>query len=264
MRRGSTFSETETRPAGHIFFIPGTERPTDDTKNRPHFLVNRCDPVADPYVLGTLAHMSTKATEIHEYGCAGYEIVDPTQLKGDGRDGNFVITARLLPRSATRLTRSHHSATDSVRSVRTSVLQAAGVGEGVGKEGSGSVRGRLARVLDRRAGFEHGVILTAHEYSRQRRYQVIVPIIDRVTEDGMEELELTPWDVLLKRRMWIDHLRYAEPLLETAGLISLTEEWKRSRDSRKWLKKQIEVTHAVIDAPTLAEVESKIGERLRQ
>ena len=263
MRPGSSFSATETRPGGHIFFIPAAERPTDDTKNRPHYLVNRCDPARDPYVLATLAHMSTKGTEIHEYGCAGHEIVDPMQLKGNGRDGNFVVTARLLPRSASKLTRSHLSATDSVRSVRTSVLQALGVGEGVGPEGSGSVRGRLVRVMDGRAGFEHGFILTAHEYSSQRRFQAIVPVIDRVSEDGLEELDLTPWDVLPERQPWFDQLPCTEPMLETAGLVSLTEEWKKSRDPRKWLKKQVQVTNVVIDAPTLAAVESKIGDRLR-
>lgn len=173
------------------------------------------------------------------------------------------MASRLIPRSVSRLTRSQLSATDSVRSVRSSVLQAVGVGEGVATLGSGSVRGSLVRVLDREAGFAYGVVITAHEYSRQRRFQIVVPIIDRVSEDGLEELELTRWDVLPERRAWFDHVPCAEPLLDTAGLVSLTEAWKKSRDPRKWLRKQIEVTEAVSDAPTLAAVESRIGERLR-
>src|SRR5215217_5412095 len=131
MKPGSTFGRTEIRPAGHIFFIPGEERPGDDTKNRPYFLLNRCDSAADPYALGTLAHMSTKPTEIVEYRCAGHQI---------GRDENFVITARLLPRFAADLNRSRYSAVDEVRSVRRSVRQALAIGEGVMSPDSGSVR----------------------------------------------------------------------------------------------------------------------------
>jgi hypothetical protein len=259
MRPGTHFLATQTRPAGHIFFIPGDERPGDDPKTRPHFLANRCDPSVDPYVLATLAHMTTKPTEIVSHGSAGHQLADPAKP-----DGSFVIATRLLPRSATNLTRSHLSATEHVRAVRTSVLQAVGIGEGLGPRGSASVRGRLVRILDPRAGFQHGFILTAHEYSRRRRFQVVVPVIDRVveTDDGMEELEITPWDVLPERRHWFEQVPSAEPLLETAALISLTEEWQGGRDSRTWLKKQIEVLEPTIDASTLSVVEARIGARL--
>lgn len=264
MRPGSSFSGNETRPAGHIFFIPGADRPGDDTKNRPHFLVNRCDPALDPDVVATLAHMSTKGTETLEYGSAGYEIADPARLSGYGGDGQFVVASRLIPRAVSRLVQSQLSSTDSVRHVRSAVLQAVGAGEGVAVPGSGSVRGRLVRVLDPRAGFGYGFILTAHEYSRRRRFQIIVPLIDRVSEDGLEELEITRWDLLPESPVWSHHLPCEEPMLDTAGLISLTEEWKGSRDSRTWLRKQIEVTDVVIDTPTLVQIEMRIGERLRQ
>jgi len=264
MRPGSSFSGSETRPAGHIFFIPGDERPGDDTKNRPHFLVNRCDPASDPFVLATLAHMTTKGTEIFEYGSSGYELSDPKRGTGHGGDGQFVVASRLIPRAVSRLTRSHLSATDAVRHVRSRVLQAAGVGQGVAAPGSGSVRGNLVRVFDPRAGFGHGIIVTAHEYSRRRRFQIIVPVIDRVREDGLEELEVTRWDVLPESRAWPHHPPIVEPVLDTAGLISLTEEWEASRDPRTWLRKQIEVTNLVIDAATLAGIDPRIGERLRQ
>ena len=82
MRPGTSFHGSDVRPAGHVFVIPAQERPGDDPKNRPHFLLNRCDPAVDPHVLGTLAHMSTKATEISEYGCAGHEIVDTADARG--------------------------------------------------------------------------------------------------------------------------------------------------------------------------------------
>jgi hypothetical protein len=264
MKPGTTFGGTEIRPAGHIFFIPGDERPGNDPKNRPHFLVNRCDPAADAYVLGTLAHMSTKATEIVEYGSPGHEIADTVHAKGIGRDGSFVITTRLLPRLAAELDRSRYSAVDEVRSVRRSILQALAIGERASRPSSGSVRGRLVRVLDERVGFGFGFVLTAHEYSAQRRYQIVVPLIDRVVEgeDGLEEIELTRWDVAPERRSWSVDLPLVEPIIETAGLLSLSEDWRKSRDHRTWLHRQIEVTDIMIDAATLVEVEARIVERL--
>ncbi|HEX6749167.1 MAG TPA: hypothetical protein VF092_17860 [Longimicrobium sp.] len=263
MRPGSIFSEMQTRPAGHIFFIPGVERPGDDLKNRPHFLVNRCDPTADPHVLGTLAHMSTKATELTVYGCAGYVLQDRSQPRDHA---SYVITSRLVPQLAGLLKTSQFSCTDHVRSVRGSVLQAVGIGEGIAEPGDGSVRGRLARVVDHEAGFRFGVVLTSHGYSRQRRFQVVVPVVDRLvaTAGGIEELEVTEWDVLPERKPWFDSLPLSVPLLETAAVISLTEEWKKSRNPLTWLGKQIELTDVTIDPATLAAVDAKITERLRR
>jgi hypothetical protein len=264
MKPGSTFREAEIRPAGHIFFIPGEERLGDDPKNRPHFLVNRCDLAANAYVLGTLAHMSTKATEIVEYGCSGHEIAGVPYATGRGGDGSFVIAARLFPRLAAYLDRSRYSAVDEVRGVRRSVLQALAIGEGVMPLKSGSVRGRIVRVLDDRADFDFGFVLTEHEYSAQRRYQIVVPIIDRIVEgeDGTEEIELTRWDLTPERKPWFGNLPLVEPIIETAGLLSLTEGWRKSRDPRTWLRRQIEVMDVMIDAATLAEVEARIAERL--
>jgi hypothetical protein len=264
LRPGSTFRGSDPRPAGHIFFVPGEERPGNDPKNRPCFLINRCDPAADPYALGTLAYMSTKSTEIVQFGCAGHEIGRPRSADESGDEGNFVITARLLPRAASALNRSRFSAVDEVHRVRKSVLQALAIGEGMGGERNGSVRGRLVRVLDDGVGASSGFILTAHDYSAQRRYQVVVPIIDRIfeDEDGFEKIELNRWDVVPERQPWFRGLALREPLIDTAGLVSLTEEWRKSRDPRTWLDRQIEVTGTMIDQATLAEVEAKITERL--
>ncbi|HEV7591444.1 MAG TPA: hypothetical protein VGO40_25240 [Longimicrobium sp.] len=81
-------------------------------------------------------------------------------------------------------------------------------------------------------------------------------------EDGVEEIELTRWDVVPDGQTWFDDLPLAEPMIETAGLLSLTEEWRKSRDPRTWLPKQIDVTAGMIDPTTLAAVEAKIIERL--
>jgi hypothetical protein len=266
MRPGTRFHAGATRPAGHIFYIPGSERPTDDPKSRPHFLVNRCDVVSDPSVVATLAHMSTKATEHSEYGSPLHEIVDATALTLPDQAGNYVIAARVVPRNPERLVVSAMSASNHVRSVRGAVLRAVGLGEGVAATGAASVRGRLARVGDQRAGIRYGCVVTGHAYSAIRRYQVIVPIIDRVVHhhDGPQILEPNRWSVVPMRQPWWNALPLQSPMLDTAGLISLSEAWRRSRDRRHWLKPQIEVLPTSIDPVTLAAVEAAISERLSQ
>lgn len=266
MRPGTRFRRGAPRPAGHIFHIPAAERPTDDPKSRPHFLVNRCDPAADPLSVAALAHMTTKAAEHTEYGSPIHEIAASGTLTRPDQAGSYVIAARLLPRSPERLVVSAWSAVDHVRSVRRAVLVALGLGEGLAAAGAASVRGRLVRVHDRRAEIRYGCIVTGHSYSASRRYQVIVPIIDRVVHgpDGPELLDPNRWSVVPARQAWWDALPFRSPMLDTAGLISLSEPWRRGRDPRRWLKRQIEVTDAAIDAATLAEVEARIMERLSE
>jgi len=145
------------------------------------------------------------------------------------------------------------------------MLAAVGTGEGVAEEGDGSVRGRMVRVVDPRVGFRFGFVVTAKGYSSQRGFQVIVPVINRIacTGDEIEELDLNQWDVIPERQSWFEQRPMVEPLLETAAIVSLSEEWKKSRDPRRWLKRQIEVMDVAIDPATLAAVEAKIEERLR-
>lgn len=262
MNPGSAFSGSDTRPAGHIFLIPPDARPGDDPKTRPHFLVNRCDPREDPHGLGTLAHMSTKATEIVAYGSPGHRLASVQPASGD----SVVVASRLLPQRLDVLVRSMYSAVGDVRSVRRSVLQAIGLGEGLAEPESGSVRGRLVRIVEPGLGFSFGFVLTSHRYSAQRRYQVVVPLLDRVVtgDDGPEELDVLAWDVLPERRAWFSGLHLAEPLLDTASLITLTEGWRESRNPYAWLRMQIEVTALTIDPVTLAAVEANIQERLER
>lgn len=263
MRPGTRFGAGTTRPAGHIFYLSPAERPTDDRKTRPHFLVNRCDPVADPAGMATLAHMTTKAAEHTEYGCPAHEITGAT-LRMPDQQGSFVLGSRLLPMIPEWLVVSAMSAVDEARSVRRVVLQAVGIGEGMAAAGTASVRGRLVRVRDRRVGIRYGCVVTGHAYSASRRYQIIVPIIDAVIDgpDGPEIQEPVRWDVVPRREPWWNALPFHSPMLDTAGLISLSEAWRRSSDPRRWLEPQIEVLHASIDPVTFADVEAAIAERL--
>jgi hypothetical protein len=173
------------------------------------------------------------------------------------RTGGFVIAARLLASDPDRLVQD-------VRSVRRVVLEAIGLGEGVANAAGRSVRGRLARIHDARVGMRYGCVVTRHAYSASRRYQVIVPIFDRIVHgpEGPRLLEPMRWDVVPVRQPWWSALPLEQPMLDTAGLISLSELWRKSSDPRSWLKPQIEIIDALIDAATLAAVEAKIAERL--
>jgi hypothetical protein len=263
MRPGARFAPGAVRPAGHIFYLAPEERPTDDPKTRPHFLVNRCDVAADPAVMATLAHMTTKPTEHAAYGCSVHEIEDPVRVR---HGVVYVLGARLVPCDPDWLTVSGRSAVREVRPVREMVLEAIGLGEGVADSASKSVRGRLVRIHDSRLDIRHGCVLTSHAYSANRRYQIIVPVFDRILHgpEGPEPLEPTRWDVIPQRKPWWHALPLEEPVFDTAGLISLSELWRRDRDPRRWLKPQIEIIDALIDDATLAAVEEKIVERLQQ
>jgi hypothetical protein len=263
MKPGIRFHPGAVRPAGHIFFIPAAERVTDDTKNRPHFLANRCDPAADPDGLATLAHMSTRNTECIQYGCSCHPISN-SRLKRADQDGNFVVAARLVPELPENLKVSGMSAVDEVPSLRAAVMRAIASGDERTRPAPEGVRGRLVRVLDRKADFRYGVVVTEGKYSAQRRYQVVVPIIDRVVDgdDGPELLEPTRWDVVPAAQAWTRTLPLEQPMLDTAGTISLTERWQKG-NRRAWLRKQLEVLEGRVDAATLADVEARIVERLR-
>lgn len=128
MRPGIRFHPGAVRPAGHIFFMPAAERVTDDTKNRPHFLANRCDPAADPDGLATLAHMSIRNTECVQYGCSCHRIFDSRPRRAD-QDGNYVVAARLVPELPENLKVSGMSAVDEVPSVRAAVMRAIAWGD---------------------------------------------------------------------------------------------------------------------------------------
>lgn len=220
--------------------------------------------LSDPLSVATLAHMSTKQTEHTEYGSPIHEITDASALSRPDQTGSFVIAASLLPRDPERLVVSANSAVNHVRSVRRAVLLAVGVGEGLATNGANSVRGRLVRVHDRRTGIRYGCVVTGHAYSASRRYQVIVPIIDRIVQlnGDSEILEPGRWSVVPAQHPWWNSLPFAAPMLDTAGLISLSERWQHGRDRRRWLDPQIEVLAASIDEDTLAAVEAKIAERL--
>jgi hypothetical protein len=177
-----------------------------------------------------------------------------------------VVAARLLARDPNRLGVSVMSAVQEVHSVRRVVVEAMGVGEGAASATSQSVRGRLVRIHDPQVGFRHGCVLTSHAYSASRRYQIIVPVFDRIIRgpEGTDLLEPMRWDVVPHRKPWWHALPLEEPVFDTAGLISLSELWRQGRDPRHWLKPQIEIIDALIDDATLTAVEEKIVERLQQ
>jgi hypothetical protein len=245
--------------------IPPGGRVTDDPKSRPHFLANRCDPASDPDGLATLAHMSTRNTEAARYGCPSHEIVPREVSRQPHHPRSFVVAARLVPQLPDQLQASLASAFRDVEGVRAAILRAIAPGDAM-KQPPGSVRGRLVRVLDSRADFRYGVLVTEGRYSAQRRYQLVVPVIDRVVTgvSGPEILEPVRWDVQPRRAYaWMKSIPLQQPMFDTAGLIALTEPWRHGSDRRTWLARQIEVLDVAVDADTLSAILARIIERLQ-
>lgn len=263
------FRQTDDRPAGHVFSLPPQARLGDDPKHRPHFLIQRCSATA----LATLVHMTTKPSESVGYGAPAYEIAECSRrLKYAGQLGCFVSPVRLLFAEALDLTRSEASYTASVAAVRRVTSAALGIGTGLAGPGENSVRGNLA-VLSQdvadRFGFDHSLVVTQHVYSRQRRWQLVVPMVDirHLMPKGVETREFVPepWDVVPEHGEWWNVLppEWVQPVFDTARLTSFSERWEKGYDQSRWLKAQIgRILPLKIDPITLRRIEVALVERL--
>ncbi|HEX6748639.1 MAG TPA: hypothetical protein VF092_15180 [Longimicrobium sp.] len=263
------FEQGDDRPAGHVFGLPPEARFGDDPKRRPHLLLHRCRPAE----LGTLAHMTTKLSEEIGYGAPAHEIAECSRkLRYPGQQGCFVTPVRLLFQDASLLDRSDACYASSLHSVCAVTAKALGLRSGLGAPGSPSVRGHLA-VLSREVKeafeFGHGVVLTQHEYSAQRRWQLLVPILDLrdLIPVGADPDSFTPepWDVVPEPASWSTGLPrgWVRPVIDTARLITFSERWTRSRDRDRWLKGQIErILPASVDLVTLSRIEDALAARL--
>ncbi|HSU17868.1 hypothetical protein [Longimicrobium sp.] len=263
------FRDSDDRAAGHVFTLPPEQRFGDDPKRRPHFLLHRCS--ASEF--GTLAHMTTKSSEERAFGAPVHEIVECSRtLKYLGQAGCFVSPVRLLFADASELARSDASYTSAVPAVRAVTAEALGMGTGAAAANAVSIRGRIVALTREVADafeFEHGVVVTQHRYSAQRRWQLVVPILDvrDVMPENADTLQFLPetWDVVPERADWWDVLPggWQQPVIDTARLITFSERWASARDRSRWLKAQIaRVLPASVDSGTLSRIEAALGARL--
>jgi hypothetical protein len=267
------FRALETRPAGHVFYVPREARLAEDTKDRRHLLLHDCPDSDTEVVLATLAHLTTRETERIAHRAPFHRLVTPELQPGPKAEGSFVNAARLVFRDVRKLTHSVGQASPGdVRESRRVVADALEIGSPTPPTGlAGSVRGRLARVsgvLQKYAGFAFGIILTNHVYSTERRFQAIVPVVDLRTflleDETPDDFVQEETDVRPGNRVWCGELpsSWAEPVVDTVRLVTMSEEWKKSRDRNAWLPGQITVLDVGVDAETLREIERAVSRRL--
>jgi hypothetical protein len=265
------FKPGEARTAGHVFYVPREARLAEDTKNRRHLLLHDATEDGTAGVLTTLVHLTTKDTEYRAHKAPFYRLATPELQPPDPKaKGSFVNAPRLVFRDVRKLVDSVGEASrDDMEGVRRAVADALGITPQ--PDAPGSVRGRVARVtgtLQRYTGFAFGVVLTNPAYSAERRFQAIVPVIDLqlLLRDDETPDAFVPdeTDVRPGKRPWCGNLpkSWTEPLIDTARLATLTEEWKRGRNKSAWLPKQITVLDHSVDEETLREIELELAGRL--
>lgn len=268
------FRALETRPAGHVFYVPKEARLAEDTKNRRHLLLHDCPDADTEVALATLVHLTTRETERIAHKAPFHRLLTPELQPSDpGAEGSFVNATRLVFRDVRKLTDSVGRASPAdIRSTRRAVADALGMGPPSPVRGRAeSVRGRLAQVsgvLQKHTGFAFGVVLTNHAYSAERRFQAIVPVVDLrkllLDDETPDDFAPEETDVRPGNKPWCGRLprSWAEPLIDTARLVTMTEEWRRSGDKKAWLPRQITILDVSVDDETLREIESAVSRRL--
>lgn len=278
-----TFRVGETRPKGSVFWLPRELGLADDPKHsRPHLLLHDCEGEAEDDlddasgIFSTLAYMTTKDTEHEQYGAPRYRLSTLALRPVDvGQAGSFVLTSRFLMTDVTDL---HEAAAQvnvaDMRGCLTEVRDGIGIGTGNGvKAFSSSVRGCLARIestVRELTGLEFGIVITCHEYSGARRYQALVPVLDvaDLLDEGETSSDFVPEsaEFLVERARagWTSALpaHWAGILVDTARLITLTEEWRKVKNPRLWLARQITVLPIPVEDHVLHAIDERIVTRL--
>ena len=256
----TTFVEGDTRPAGHIFYVPVSDRPGDDHDDRKHFLLTDCGSGR----LATLAAMTTKPGEVN-FGANVYEIKNPNAVLKAGQVGSFVAPYQLIFRNGHLLDRSVDAEPSHLPGVLDAVRDALGIGTGLPRPGyhPKSLRGRLVRLTDEAKDivfFRYAFILTRHEYSSARRWQLLLPVLHApslpVDAWTLEPVDISSWRGGLPKD-------WGRVLLMTERIVSLSQGEPRAKGREADLPNEIEfVLSERIDEGSLAQVEAALVTRL--
>ncbi|HSU13106.1 hypothetical protein [Longimicrobium sp.] len=147
------------------------------------------------------------------YGAAG--------LTGFNRP-TFVYPCRLISAVSEDMDRMVGRLIDEMAEVRSALADALGLRTGTcdgSGAAAGSWRGRVVRVTDgvaEEAGFLYGVVVTEPRYSRRRRYQLLIPLLneDEFEHDALDVRVADPAVALLGAE-WTTAL-IATRLIQTA------------------------------------------------
>jgi hypothetical protein len=206
-RRGSPPKLAAFR-AGHVFIMEEGATWLNLDKSRPFALASGCTMSQ----MGVLTYGSTRETE--RYAGASSVEVKPS---GAGINANGLSAATLFyPGVIVQVQYSDlpphvGSLGKSLEAFRNALRRALGIGTGSclhPRSPVGSRRGRIVRLrpeaeTDFSTAF--AVLLTEHEYSRQRHYHVLLPII------AVDTLELTEPGTLVTDKPWLRIFDEAPP-----------------------------------------------------
>jgi hypothetical protein len=277
---GRDFRLGESRPAGAVFWLPKELSLGSDPKHsRLHFLLHDCAddslPGDEAGIFATLAYMSTKNTEHKQYRAPAYKLLTrELQPVGVGQEGSFALTSRFLMVDVRSLSQASHQADPrDIRGCLASVRQGLGIGKGPAAPGGRSVRGHLARIegpVRDVTGLEFGIVVTDHAYSGMRRYQAVIPLVDLGDlldpDEGPDDFtpDATEFQVSRTDGPWTNAIpsSWSAILVDTMRMITLTEEWKKSKNPDRWLKKQITVLPYKVGKALLDEIDIRLVHRL--
>src|SRR5205807_4122118 len=153
-----------------------------DDKDRRHVLLTDCGD--DQRLMATFAYASRQPTEA-DHGAANH-LVNPvrTTYRGTGfKEPTYVYPSRLIAYDSRELVDRElvGRLMDDIVPIRDQLRYALGIGTGTAYgtgSAQGSYRGRIALLaaeLRDQSGWELAIVVTEALYSKQRRFQTIIP-----------------------------------------------------------------------------------------
>ena len=163
-------------------------------------LLNACEEHDD---VGVFAYASRVATEA-VFGGASF-FLSPFVRRGlhAGFDApTYVLPCRLVAAGTEHMIRKTGRIVQEMREIRRTLHRALGIGTGTRRDGmaAGSLRGCLVKLAPEAAadmGTHTALLITEPRYSLQRRFQLVVPLLDP------DEYEQNAWDVVVERKPWL-------------------------------------------------------------
>ena len=207
---------------GEVHFLPPDEAVDGDDKERRHLLLTDCGD--EQRLMGTFAYASRQSTEA-DHGAANH-LVNPvrTTYRGTGfNEPTYVYPSRLVAYDSRELVDQELAGRlmDDIVPIRDQLRYALGIGTGTAYgtgPAQGSYRGRIAFLADELrdlSGWDFAIVVTEALYSKQRRFQTIIPVFDAA--DYAE----CPGVLLIQDRPWVYDLGWEGALAFTPYVSSV-------------------------------------------
>jgi hypothetical protein len=192
-----------SRYPGEVYFLPPEERDDGDPETRRHVLLRPCN---DSSEIATFAFASTSATEA-SFGAPHHIVVPGTGgYNGSGfTRPTYVYGSRLVAAAPNDLLNQAGRLVDDMLPLRAAVKAGLGIGTGTARGAGpalGSLRGavvELAPSVSAETDFRYGIIVSEPQYSMEKRYQNIVPVLDA----GAFELGAEDWEIAAANAPWL-------------------------------------------------------------